>query len=270
MKSKRDYLTISSAVSDTPRHPVEAPDGLIAEVLAAHGGLDRWTAAVAITARAGFSGLLSSRFPGNRMAAVQVKAELETQCVWFDGFPSAEARAVFDRGEVRIENGEGDVIQMRRDPRSAFTGLAGLRRNFRWDPLDATYFAGYAWWNYLSLPRLLTRAGVTVHEGKSWSEAGEVWRRMEVTFPADLHTHSRRQTLYVDGSGLIRRHDYVAEPVGRWARAAHYSAGHRTFDGLVFPTRRRVRPRGLANRSLPRPTLVALDIEQIDVEGSRL
>src|SRR5579859_653320 len=255
-------------MSGGPRTPVAELSGLLAEVVAAHGGLAGWNAAAAITARARFGGLLSSRFPGSRMAVVRVMAQLEAQRVHFDDFPTPGQRAVFDRGEVRIETNSGERIEVRRNPRSAFNGLSGLRRNFRWDPLDATYFAGYAWWNYLSIPRLLAREGVTIREGRPLREAAEAWRRLEVTFPPDLHTHSRRQTFYVDGSGLIRRHDYVAEPVGRWARAAHYSDGHKTFDGLVFPTRRRVRPRGLANRSLPGPTLVALDIEHIEIETS--
>jgi hypothetical protein len=157
-------------------------------------------------------------------------------------------------------------VNGRRNPRAAFAGLSGLRRNVRWDALDAAYFAGYAWWNYLSTPILLTRDGVTVTEGDTWPEAGEQWRRLEVSFPADIHTHSQRQTFYVDAAGLIRRHDYVAQPVGRWARAAHYCDDHRDFSGLVFPTRRRVRPRGPGGRSLPHPILVALDIDHIDIE----
>jgi hypothetical protein len=113
---------------------------------------------------------------------------------------------------------------------------------------------------------LLTREGVSFTEGDPWPEAGEKWRRLEVSFPADLHTHSQRQTFYVDAAGLIGRHDYVAEPIGRWARAAHYSDDHRHFGGLVIPTRRRVRPRLPGGRALRDPVLVALDIDQIEIE----
>jgi hypothetical protein len=42
-----------------------------------------------------------------------------------------------------------------------------------WDALDATYFAGYAWWNYLSPPILLAHDGVTITEGDVRPEAGE-------------------------------------------------------------------------------------------------
>jgi hypothetical protein len=67
---------------------------------------------------------------------------------------------VFDRGDVRIETRDGELINARRNARAAFAGLSGLRRNLRWDALDAAYFAGYAWWNYLATPMLLTREGV--------------------------------------------------------------------------------------------------------------
>jgi hypothetical protein len=191
---------------------------------------------------------------------------LAEQHAVFHGFPREDQQAVFDRGDVRIETRDGELINARPNARAAFAGLSALRRNLRWDALDAAYFAGYAWWNYLSTPLLLTRERVTITEGDTSPQPGERWRRLEVSFPADVHTHSQRQTLYVDASGLIRRHDYVAQPIGRWARAAHYCDDHRQFAGLVFPTRRRVRPRGPRGRSLSHPILVALDIDQIDVE----
>jgi hypothetical protein len=243
-------------------------NGLLDEVLTAHGGLDRWRAVTALTAHGRFGGVLRSRFPGNRMANVTVRVRLAEPHAVFLGFPQEDQQAVFDRGDIRIETRDGELIDARRDARAAFAGPGGLRRNFRWDALDAAYFAGYAWWNYLSAPMLLTREGVTVSNGGAWQESGEQWRRLEVSFPPNIPTHSQRQTFYVDDAGLIRRHDYVAQPIGRWARAAHYCDDHRYFAELLFPTRRRVRPRGPGGRSLPGPILVALDIDQIEVETS--
>lgn len=74
---------------------------------------------------------------------------------------------------------------------------------------------------------LLTREAVTITEGDSWPEAGEKWRPLEVSFPPEIHTHSPRQTFHVDGAGPIRRQDYAAQPVGRWAHAVHYCSNHR-------------------------------------------
>lgn len=115
------------------------------------------------------------------MAKVTVRVQLAEQHAVFSGFPHEHQQAVFDRGDVRIETCDGEVIKTRQDARAAFTGLSGLRRNFHWDALDAAYFAGYAWWNYLSAPMLLTREGVTLAEGDIWFEAGEQWRRHQIT-----------------------------------------------------------------------------------------
>jgi len=181
-------------------------------------------------------------------------------------FPRDGERAVFDHGLARIETDAGALISERRDPRAAFNGLSGLRRNLRWDPLDVAYFVGYAIWNYLTTPYLLTWDRLSLREGPKWRERDAIWRRLEVTFPPELHTHSTEQCFYIDERGLIRRQDYTAEPIASFARAAHYTDQHREFDGLVFPTRRRVLPRGPGGRALSRPTLVALDILAVAVE----
>ena len=47
---------------------------------------------------------------------------------------------------------------------------------------------------------------------------------------------------------------------------AHMCADHVEVGGLVFPTRRWVRPVGPGNRPLPGPTLVSLQLSEIEVE----
>ena len=54
-----------------------------------------------------------------------------------------------------------------RSTRRRSSGRSGLRRNLRWDALDSTYFAGYAMWNYMTTPYLLTRQGVEVARGRA-------------------------------------------------------------------------------------------------------
>jgi hypothetical protein len=186
-----------------------------------------------------------------------------------ESFPVPGERAVFDRGVVRIESEKGEVLRQRDDPRRQFFGRAGIRRNFRWDELDFAYFAGYAWWNYLNLPLLLLRDDVGVIEGTPLRTGEERWHRIDVTFPAGLDTHSPRQSFFYDEELRLRRHDYVAEVVGRWARAAHFCGEHREAGGLLFPTRRRVVPIGPRGRPLPGPVLVALDLLEIDVVPRR-
>jgi hypothetical protein len=240
--------------------------GLLEEVLDAHGGGDRWRSARRISARVRSGGLLlRTRAAGNRFADYRVEVEPAQPRAVADPFPREGARGVFDRGTARIETTDGEVLESRADPRSEFFGLSGLRRNLRWDALDSAYFAGYAMWNYLTTPLLLTREGVEVSEGESWEEQGETWRRLEASFPDHLATHSRAQTFYFNARGMLCRHDYVAEVIGRWAHAAHMCADHVESSGLVFPARRWVRPIGPGNRPLRFPTMVSLQLSEIEV-----
>jgi hypothetical protein len=236
---------------------------LLDEVLEAHGGVARWEAAARVRARARSGGLLlRTRVPGTRFADYGLTVELDQRMTVFDPFPEPGVRGVFERGSVRLERAGGEVIASRSEPRKDFFGRPGLRRSFRWDPLDATYFAGYAMWNYLSFPLLLTRAEVAVGEPRPWRGL----RRIEARFPEALDTHSPNQVFYFDSRGLLVRHDYVAEVVGRWARAAHLCADHVKADGLVFPTRRKVLPIGPRNRPAPFPTLVWIELTDLRVE----
>ena len=241
---------------------------LLDEVLEAHGGLERWRAARTVKARVRSGGLLiRTRVPGNRFADYRLTVDVDQPRAVIDPFPKDGQRGVFEHGAARIESDSGDLVASRDDPRAAFFGRPGLRRNLRWDALDSAYFAGYAMWNYLTTPLLLTRDGVEVAEGEPWRQGDEEWRRLEVTFPEGLDTHSRRQSFYFDAQGRLRRHDYVAEVVGRWARAAHYCAEHAQAGGLVFPTRRWVRQIRPGNTSLPFPTLVRLELSELHVDA---
>lgn len=240
---------------------------LLDEVLDAHGGGERWRAARRISARIRSGGLLvRTRMAGNRFADCRFEVEVAEPRAVADRFPRDGERAVFDRGAVRVETVDGEVLESRTDARSAFFGLSGLRRNLRWDALDSIYFAGYAMWNYLTTPLLLTREGVEVKRGEPWRADGETWHRLEARFPHGLDTHSPEQTFYFDADRMLRRHDYVAEVIGGWAHAAHLCADQVEAGGLVFPTSRRVRPIGPGNRALPFPTMVSLELSQIEVE----
>jgi hypothetical protein len=83
---------------------------------------------------------------------------------------------------------------------------------------------------------------------------------LRARFREGFPTHCREQVFHIDERGMIVRHDYTAEVFGGWARAKHLCSGHRAFDGLVFPTRRRVTPRGS-----PGPLLVRIDVDAVRV-----
>jgi hypothetical protein len=119
-------------------------------------------------------------------------------------------------------------------------------------------------WNYLNIPFLFKRPGFEVTEGEPLDRGGESWRCLAVRFPEGLHTHCPEQRLFFDHRGLLRRHDYHPDVVSRFANAAHLCDDHREFDGIVFPTRRRVVPKGPTDHPLAGPTIVAIDLDGIE------
>lgn len=171
---------------------------LLDEALEQAGGEARWRAVERISARVRSGGLLPrTRAAGNRFDDYRLTIALDRQYAELDPYPRPGLRAVLDGSEVRIEAQGGTIVERRSDPRERFFGLSGIRRNLRWDALDSAYFAGYAMWNYLAMPLLLTRPEVTVRAGPGWSGEGPRWRRLDATFDHGLETHSREQSFSI-------------------------------------------------------------------------
>jgi hypothetical protein len=239
-------------------------DELLERAIAAHGGAELWAGAREISAQISSGGFaFAAKLQGSAVRGVEVRVSTEGQHVTFSPFPRAGQRGVFEAdGSVRIETDTGEVLERREHPRSRF---GDLRHKLWWDRLDILYFGCYAMWTYVSAPFVFAREDYAVRELEPWREHGEQWRRLAVRFPAGVHTHCAEQVFHIDSSGLIRRHDYTAEPIGRWARAAHYCHEHTPFDGLVLPVRRRVFPRRRDGRSRSWPRLVWIDVEDAAV-----
>ena len=222
----------------------------------AHGGLDHWRSLSSLDVEMSAWGFLFTvkRVTPQRHARLTISTR-EPHVVLHD-YPAHGQSAVVQGGKrVEIRNADGAVVEARDNPRQAFRS----GRLLHWDAIDFAYFSGYAMWNYLNLPFLLADPGVTVTE----SDRQATGTRLQVSYPDTIPTHSPTQELYFDGSGRLLRHDYTAEVVGAWAKAAHLCRDYRQFGGLWVPTTRRVYPRGPGNRPLPLPTLVAVDIHDV-------
>ena len=69
---------------------------------------------------------------------------------------------------------------------------------------------------------------------------------------------------YIDAQGLIRRHDYFVDILGpAETESAHYTWGHQTFDGFVFPTHHSVHPTDNKGRKVAEPVIISIDVEDI-------
>jgi len=92
-------------------------------------------------------------------------------------------------------------------------------------------------YRYTTEPASLLLPGVETEEIDGWTEDGKKFRRLAVTYPASIASHTPRQVLYVDGNGLIRRRDYTVDIAGK-APSAQYATEFATVDGLVVATSR--------------------------------
>lgn len=214
---------------------------LLANVLDAHGGTNRWKQHRSVTATivtgGGFwamKGLIQDAIP--RTTWVALHEENETLAPY--GKP--EWRSVFTANRVAIETDNGEVIQERLDPRASFEGHT---MNTPWDPLHRAYFNGYALWTYLTTPFFMAMPGFEVSEIDTWNEGDEVWRGLRVRFPDHIASHSLEQDFYVGPDFLLRRHDYRVDVAGSFD-AAHYVYDFIDVNGLKFPSRRRAYLRG--------------------------
>jgi hypothetical protein len=239
---------------------------LLDEVIGAHGGRRRWGRVSEVRAHVRGGGLLMrSKFKHRQFSDYGISAATGRQSLVIEPYPKRGRTGVFEGDAVRIVGPDGAVLEQRERAREAFSGAAGLRRALRWDHLDALYFAGYAIWNYMNTPFMLEGPGFECSEGEAIDSGGERWRRLDVRFPEAMHTHCPEQSFYFDERGLLRRHDYSPDVISTHASATHLCEGHREFDGLVFPTERRVVPKAPGGRVLPGPTIVSLKLDSISL-----
>jgi hypothetical protein len=234
---------------------------LLDRILAAHGGIDYWNGLESVDAVVSASGFLFTAKRRPVLDHVRVRAWTgEPRFALYD-FPAAgQVAELIGTKEVRISNAKGLVLSRREDPRSAFRSL---RRFLSWDDLDFIYFAGYATWNYLTAPFLFAFPGVMVAELDPAKGGLSPFTRLRVMFPDTIPTHCKQQIFYFDAQYLLKRLDYTAEVVGRWAHAAHLCEEYRTFGGIKAPTKRRVLPLLFGNNPLPGPTLVAIEVHDL-------
>ncbi|TXS49045.1 hypothetical protein EAO75_14925 [Streptomyces sp. uw30] len=231
-------------------------------VLKAHGGLPRWQQATTIHAKGTIGGdLWATVGQEGILASADLTVDVQRQRTVFAEFTSPELRGLFTPDRVALLGKNDVIVTERTAPRESFTGLS---QSASWDELHALYFAGYAMWNYLTTPYLLTRPGVVLEELAPWPEPHEDWRRLRATFPGDIATHCVDQTFYFDSAGLLRRHDYAPDVLGG-TPAAHFTEKHLTTSGLVFPTHRYVVPAQEDGRALREPILISIELSELSV-----
>lgn len=226
-------------------------------IVDAHGGLDRWNQFELLSADLHQGGALWS-LKGQAGVLDQTTVTVGLKRQWASHAPFGEAGRYsrFAPASVALIGPDGQIEAELPTPRDSF---GGHTLETPWSPAQLAYFAGYAMWTYLNMPFLLAWDGVQSEELPVWQSEGNTWRRLRVTLPVSIASHSTSQVLYVDEEGLIRRHDYDVEIAGG-TPGAHFIDGYVDVQGIQLPTRRRIYPRAPDGQAMAEPLVVSIDL----------
>ena len=225
----------------------------------AHGGLDRWNKVKAIKVAASITGAIwYVKGKPDVLKNVVLTSETRAERVTVD-FPGQDKRASFEPNRIAITTANGTPIEARDNPEESFKGQ---QREKPWNDIHVIYFLGEALWTYLNTPFLYTYEGFTTVEIPSVQVEGETWRRLKVTFPDEVKSHSKEQISCFGPDGLLRRHDYTVDILGG-ATGLNYASDYRDVDGIIVPTKRRVYAYEGDYQLVKEPLLVAIDMGEI-------
>lgn len=232
-------------------------DGLLQDVLAAHGGLSRWRRFSSVSARiVTGGGLWALKGLQQDGAARTMTVSLHEEFASVAPFGQRDWRTSFRPERVAIETTGGETVSERIDPRRSFDGH---QMNTPWDPLHRAYFDGYAMWTYLTTPFFMAMPGFEVSEIEPLDPEGACWRGLRVRFPRTVASHCEEQDFYFGKNGLLRRHDYRMDVAGSFP-TAQYVDGMVEVQGLMTPTRRRAYVRGPDLAPVPDLLMVSIDL----------
>ena len=236
---------------------------LLAEILAAHGGMERWNeyqkVEATIVSGGGFfqlKGIPQDSAP--RRMSVWLHEERSSVLP----FGAPDQRTMFTPERITIEKLDGTVVAQRSAPKDSF---AGHQMHTPWDPLHRAYFNGEALWTYLTTPFLLAMGSVRVEETEPWREGAETWRVVRAHFPGSIDTHSQIQEFYFGEDLMLRRHDYQVNIAGGFA-AAQLTSDYVVANGIHLPTKRRAYTRGPDRRPIREMLMVSIDLSEIQFQ----
>jgi hypothetical protein len=156
----------------------------------AHGGLERWSKVKSVKVAASITGAIwFVKSKGDALKDVILTMETKKERVTTD-FPGQDKRPIFEPARIVMEKEDGTQIDARDEPEKSFEGHEG---SAPWGDMHVAYFCGEALWTYLNTPFLYTQPGFATEVISSIEVGGETWRRLKVTFPNSVKSHTREQ-----------------------------------------------------------------------------
>jgi len=234
---------------------------LLSLAIKAHGGLDRWNTVTSVQAATSITGAIwylkgKPDVLKNVIATAETRAERVTMT-----FTGQDKQSTFEPDRVVIERNDGTLIQARDNPEASFDGQ---QLNTPWDDVHVAYFSGEALWTYLNTPFIYARNDFSTEEIPSIEVDGETWRRLKVTFPDTVKSHTREQISCFGPDGLLRRHDYTVD-ILQGGTGLNYASGYEDVDGIIVPAKRRIYAYEGDYQLVKEPLLVAIDFTDIQL-----
>jgi hypothetical protein len=237
-------------------------DELLARVIDAHGGINRWNGYEKVEAAiVSGGGLFQLKGVPQDSSPRRMTVWLHEQRSSVFPFGAADQRTMFTPEQIAIEKLDGSIVAERRDPKDSF---AGHQMNTSWDALHRAYFNGETLWTYLTTPFLLAMDGVAVEETEPWREGDATWRVLRAHFPGSIETHSLVQDFFFDDELRLRRHDYNVNIAGGFG-AAQLTSDYAVAGGVHLPTKRRAYVRGPTRRPVSEMLMVWIDISDVSL-----
>jgi hypothetical protein len=232
---------------------------LLSTAIKAHGGLDRWNTVTSVQINASITGAIwSVKGKPDVLKSVVMTADTRSERLT-TVFPGQDKRSTFEPNRVVIERADGTLVEARDDPEATF---AGQKLDTPWNDIHVAYFSGEALWTYLNTPFLYARDDFATEEIAPVEADRETWRRLKVTFPDTVKSHTREQIFCFGADGLLRRHDYTVDILGG-GTGLNYATNYQDIEGIIFPTTRRVYAYTGDYQRVPEPVLVAIDITDV-------
>ena len=236
---------------------------LLEMAVAAHGGLERWSAVKTIDVDLCITGAVwYVKGRPNVLQNITMQVHTDEERV-STTFADKDMRTTFEPDRVVIEKKDGTPIESRSDPERSFEDQPP---GAPWDDVQVAYFSGEALWTYLTTPFLYTRPGFVAEEIGPIEVAGEKWRRLKVTFPDSVKSHTREQISCFGPDGLLRRHDYTVDILGG-ATGLNFASDYVDADGIMIARRRRVYAYEGDYQIVKDPVLVAIDMTKVTLSG---
>jgi len=209
---------------------------LLDSALKACGGLERWNRFERFEVHVSIGGsYLASKVDATNLKEIVVSGYTRFQAAEVVGVLDRSRRGLCSMNWVGIENHSGTIAAQQSVTPENF---AKLGSKARWTELDVVYYCGISVWNFINCPFFLTESGFKTGEIAPLDTDGEVWRRLQFTFPNRIATEACEQILYFDSGNRHRRTDYLRSDLTANS-VAHFLSAHQDFSGIVIPTLRR-------------------------------